>query len=220
MNDDVSFFVAATNGFKSGGWPARATANVAFIPFKPEKIWSHEVGMRCAVLRQHAAHERDGLLFRHRRHPDPGAHRLQRRADLDDDEPGGSEELAAWRSTPSGRRTNNFTMVAGLGNPERRVRQHRGRRARAGRGLPRNPAALYQGAPACNANFVDQFGNIATPVRAPDLTVSLSATYRPAARLGEACRRRSAGNYTDEYAIGTTGSPQSDQRHLVGTQGY
>ena len=67
-----------------------------------------------------------------------------------------------------------------------------------------NPAALFNGAPACNANFVDFAGNIATPVRAPDLTASLSATYR--LQLGSVKLSPTVGvNYSDEYAIGTTG---------------
>ncbi|MCS6947572.1 MAG: TonB-dependent receptor, partial [Steroidobacteraceae bacterium] len=46
QNENVNWFVSATRGFKSGGWPARATANNAFIPFKPEVVWSYEAGMR------------------------------------------------------------------------------------------------------------------------------------------------------------------------------
>ena len=40
LSDDVMVFASATRGFKSGGWPARATVNNAFIPFAAEKVWS------------------------------------------------------------------------------------------------------------------------------------------------------------------------------------
>jgi iron complex outermembrane receptor protein len=46
FNDDVSAYVSATNGFKSGGWNARGTSPGAFLPFGPEEIWSYEVGLR------------------------------------------------------------------------------------------------------------------------------------------------------------------------------
>jgi len=82
-----------------------------------------------------------------------------------------------------------------------------------------NPAGLYQGAPACNANFVDQFGNIATPVRAPDYTVSLSASYE--FTVGGVTLTPNVGvNASDEYAIGTTGSPQSTNGTWSGKQTY
>ena len=71
-----------------------------------------------------------------------------------------------------------------------------------------NPTANYNGAPACNANFVDMFGNIATPVRAPDYTVSLDASYE--FRMGNVILEPSVGmNRSDAYAIATTGSAPS-----------
>ena len=50
VSNDVMFFVSATRGFKSGGWPARATANNAFIPFAPETVWSYEFGTRADLF--------------------------------------------------------------------------------------------------------------------------------------------------------------------------
>jgi iron complex outermembrane receptor protein len=46
VNSDLNFYASATNGFKSGGWNAR-NVNVSEVqPFKPEKVWSYELGMR------------------------------------------------------------------------------------------------------------------------------------------------------------------------------
>jgi len=46
INNDVNLFLSATRGFKSGGWNARGTAPVANQPFDPEKVWSYEAGLR------------------------------------------------------------------------------------------------------------------------------------------------------------------------------
>jgi iron complex outermembrane receptor protein len=43
---DILVFVSATNGFKSGGWNARATNPAAFADFGPEKVWSYEFGVK------------------------------------------------------------------------------------------------------------------------------------------------------------------------------
>jgi iron complex outermembrane receptor protein len=46
VNSDLNFYASATNGFKSGGWNAR-NVNISEVqPFKPEKVWSYELGMR------------------------------------------------------------------------------------------------------------------------------------------------------------------------------
>ncbi|MFQ3666190.1 MAG: TonB-dependent receptor [Sphingomonadaceae bacterium] len=49
-NQDILLFASATNGFKSGGWNARATANAAFLPFDPEFVWSYEGGVKSSWL--------------------------------------------------------------------------------------------------------------------------------------------------------------------------
>ncbi|WP_168190207.1 TonB-dependent receptor [Luteithermobacter gelatinilyticus] len=50
FDEDISVFVSATRGFKSGGWNARGTTAVANTPFDPEKIWSYEAGLRSELL--------------------------------------------------------------------------------------------------------------------------------------------------------------------------
>ncbi|WP_298464141.1 TonB-dependent receptor [uncultured Erythrobacter sp.] len=47
---DILLFVSATNGFKSGGWNARATNPAAFADFGPEKVWSYELGFKTDLL--------------------------------------------------------------------------------------------------------------------------------------------------------------------------
>jgi len=50
VNDALNFYASATNGFKSGGWNARNVAVSQVQPFKPEKVWSYELGMRSEWL--------------------------------------------------------------------------------------------------------------------------------------------------------------------------
>ena len=45
-NEDTLLYVSATNGFKSGGQSARATAVRLLLPFGPERVWSYEAGVR------------------------------------------------------------------------------------------------------------------------------------------------------------------------------
>jgi iron complex outermembrane receptor protein len=45
-NDDVLLFASATRGFKSGGWNARSTRRDTFLPFAQETVWSYEAGVK------------------------------------------------------------------------------------------------------------------------------------------------------------------------------
>jgi iron complex outermembrane receptor protein len=45
-NPDLLLFASATNGFKSGGWNARGTSNNLLLPFDPETVWSYEGGIK------------------------------------------------------------------------------------------------------------------------------------------------------------------------------
>jgi iron complex outermembrane receptor protein len=218
LSDDVSVFASSTQGFKSGGWPARATANNAFVPFEPEKVWSHELGLRGQffddTLRLNvtafvaktkdiqipARIDFNGVQISTTTNP----------ADLDNR---GLEIDAEW--APSG----NFSFTAGLGWQDAKyVNISAGVLAQAA-ACRASPSALFNGAPACNANFVDQSGNIATPVRAPDYTGSLSATYR--FNIGTVRISPTIGmNFSDAYAIGTTGSPQSTNGTWTSKQQY
>jgi iron complex outermembrane receptor protein len=115
--------------------------------------------------------------------------------------------------------TDDFTLVAGIGVQDAKYTDITANVLTQASICRANPAGLFQGAPACTANFVDQFGNIATPVRAPDYTISLNATYD--FHLGSVTVSPTLGwNYSDAYAIGTTGSPQSTNGTWSGSQGY
>jgi|TARA_B110000467_G_scaffold127722_1_gene120931 iron complex outermembrane receptor protein len=50
FSENVMGYASATNGFKSGGWNARATSGIAAQPFGPEEIWSYEAGIRADLM--------------------------------------------------------------------------------------------------------------------------------------------------------------------------
>ncbi len=49
-SDEMLFFASATRGFKSGSQSARATAVRSLLPFGPEKVWSYELGAKTEWL--------------------------------------------------------------------------------------------------------------------------------------------------------------------------
>ena len=218
LNEDVSFFVSATRGFKSGGWPARATANNAFIPFAPEKVWSYEAGMRSQLFDNTLRLNVTGFYsitsdVQIPARIDFNGVQISTTTNPADLKNTGVEIDAEWVPT------ENFTLVAGIGVQDAKYTDITANVLTQASICRANPAGLFQGAPACNANFVDQFGNIATPVRAPDYTISLNATYD--FHLGSVTVSPTLGwNYSDAYAIGTTGSPQSTNGTWSGSQGY
>lgn len=50
VNDDVLLFASATRGFKSGGWNARGTSASELLPFGPETAWSYEAGTKTELF--------------------------------------------------------------------------------------------------------------------------------------------------------------------------
>lgn len=50
VNDDFMLFASATNGFKSGGWNARASSPTEMLPFDPETAWSYEAGFKADLM--------------------------------------------------------------------------------------------------------------------------------------------------------------------------
>ena len=199
-------------------WPARATANNAFIPFAPEKVWSYEAGMRSQLFDNTLRLNVTGFYsitsdVQIPARIDFNGVQISTTTNPADLKNTGVEIDAEWVPT------ENFTLVAGIGVQDAKYTDITANVLTQASICRANPAGLFQGAPACNANFVDQFGNIATPVRAPDYTVSLNATYD--FHLGSVTVSPTLGwNYSDAYAIGTTGSPQSTNGTWSGSQGY
>jgi iron complex outermembrane receptor protein len=218
VSNDVMFFVSATRGFKSGGWPARATANNAFIPFAPETVWSYEFGTRADLfdnrLRLNATafySMTDDIQIPAR--IDVNGLQISTTTNPADLENYGIEIDATWVPI------DGLNITAGLGMQNAKYVSISQRVLDQAAVCRANPTGSFQGAPACNANFVDQFGQIAEPVRAPDYTISMNASYEFTS--GAITWIPSFGfNTSDEYAIGTTGSPASTNGTWSGKQTY
>jgi iron complex outermembrane receptor protein len=218
VSDDVMFFVSATRGFKSGGWPARATANNAFIPFEPETVWSYEFGTRADLfdnrVRLNATafySMTDDIQIPAR--IDVNGLQISTTTNPADLENYGIEIDATWVPI------DGLNITAGLGMQNAKYVSISQRVLDQAAVCRANPTGSFQGAPACNANFVDQFGQIAEPVRAPDYTISMNASYEFTS--GAITYIPSVGfNTSDEYAIGTTGSPASTNGTWSGKQTY
>jgi len=46
IDDKTLVYASAARGFKSGGFPGRAASSEAFVPFRPETVWSYEGGIK------------------------------------------------------------------------------------------------------------------------------------------------------------------------------
>ncbi len=205
-NDDILLFASATRGFKSGGWNARATAASQLLPFGPEKVWSYEAGIKSEffnnrlranitaywmdvtglqtpsalvgptgaitfITRNFADYRNKGIEAEFVVAPFDGFNLFANIGYQDDNYrlPANAPALDAFgiQSTANQIVACRAQLAAG---------QVPGSANTAAAGTPANNA------PACAAGIVDARGNLATPVRTPDWTVSFGASYR--AQLG------------------------------------
>lgn len=159
FNDDVSAYVSATRGFKSGGWNARGSSPAAFEPFGPETIWSYEVGLRAdwadGRVRTNATFFYSDLKDLQTTAATPTGQFLTTNAGGIEN-PGFELELTALP-------TDNWEIFFGLGLQDAKYVDLPG-----GCEVPNTSLAAY-----------DIDCNVATPKRAPDATATLgtSATF-------------------------------------------
>lgn len=200
--DDVMVFASATRGFKSGGWPGRATSNAAFIPFQPETVWSFESGLRADAfdntLRFNAtafyATTFDVQIPAQALVGGVPVSTTTNPADLRNY---GLEIETIWMPVQGLNISGSLGLQrARFVNPSDLVIAQQAR-CRTGSTV----------APACNANFVDNLGELARPVRAPAITGNLIISYdAKISGLGTLTPTANL-NYTGAYAVATAGSP-------------
>jgi iron complex outermembrane recepter protein len=218
LSPDMLFFISATRGAKSGGWNGRALANNLFLPFSPEKVWSEEIGMRSSLL--------DDTL----------------RLNVTAFYAYTNDVQIASAFTVNGNRIFTTTNPADLRNYGGEVEAEwlpiAGLRLNTAVGLQharyadissdvQSQIAACQAALAannsagitanCNRGFVDFAGRIATPVRAPDVSVIGGATYDIATPFAT-IRPNANFNFNDGYAIGNAGNPDSTDRAFTRRQ--
>lgn len=217
-SDDVMIFASATRGFKSGGWNARATDPTLFLPFKPEVIWSEELGMRTDLfnktLRLNATAfysvDRDVQVASGYFVGSVPTYNTINPADL---RVYGAEFEVTWRPT------TRFTFNGSLGLTQPAYKNIAGsvrtQQTACVAGIASNNATAISN--NCARGFIDQFGQIATPARTPKKTASALATYT--FDIGRVSLTPVAGiSIEGAHAISSSGSPQSTNGSFVGTQ--
>ena len=73
VDRDLSFYASATEGFRSGGWNARATRPELFLSFGPETAWSYEGGLRSQWFDRHVTFNLTGFYQRLEKYQLPSA---------------------------------------------------------------------------------------------------------------------------------------------------
>lgn len=197
--DDVMLYASATRGFKSGGWNARGTNAEEIQPFFAEKVWSYEAGLRSdwldGTLRMNLtafiADVSDFQLPSAFVRADGSIAFITRNfADLENK---GLE--AEFIYAP----TDGLTLFANLGFQDAEYKN-----------LDPSITAQQQRCQAgsvadCGLGIVDPQGDIADPVRAPDFTASIGATY--------------VFNINDDFQLIPTVNFSHAKEHNVGTSG-
>jgi len=170
INDDMSTYVSATRGFKSGGWNARNNNPLLVQPFDPEIVWSYEAGFRSELWNQRVRFNVTAFLTDVTDFQLPSAFVgptgivfiTQNFADLQ--VKGAEFEVLALA-------TDRLTVFANLGIQDSEYRNI-------------DPSIIAQqqnclaGVPgACGTGIVTPDGGIATPVRTPEYSMAVGADY-------------------------------------------
>ncbi len=191
-NEDLLFFASATRGFKSGGWNARGTAASELLPFGPEKVWSYEAGVKADLFDRRM---RANLTVYHQDTSDLQAPSAFVRANgtlafltrnfADYRNRGAELELTFQPIDP-------LNIYVNFGYQDDKYKIDRsapavdqfGVRSVASQQalcLAELAAGRIAGGPnttSCAAGIIDPRGRIAEPVRTPDWTISMGASYK------------------------------------------
>ncbi len=176
-SDELSYFVSATRGFKSGGWNARGTTPEQLQPFSSEIVWSYELGLRSEWfdrrLRVNATAfwtDADDFQIPTALQPITGQIQFITRNFADLENKGIELEVIA---TPM----ENLTLLANIGVQDAEFRNISAD-IRTQQQACRD--ALATSSPTlnlCNAGIVNPGGDIADPVSTPDYTATLGVIH-------------------------------------------
>jgi iron complex outermembrane receptor protein len=220
LTPDIMFFASTTRGFKSGGWNARGENSASDTAFQPEKIWSEELGMRSTFFDNRLRVNVTSFYAYDEKIQVPAEVLVNGEAVFNTTNPadmeiyGGEFEITALPTpdltinTAIGVSHAEYTNISSAV-----VSQEQTCRSSLATG---NSAGI---ALACNAGFVDSTGHVADPVRVPDYTFAITATYN--IDLGFLTIRPTATlNVEGAHAIGTAGDsrPGSDPKAYVGDE--
>lgn len=227
LNSDILLYVSATRGFKSGGWNARGTTPSGVLPFDPEKVWSYEAGVKSeffdrrlrANINVYREDVSDLQTLSGIVNPTTGAISFVTRNFADYRNTGVEAEFTLIP-------TRGLNLFANVGYQNDKYIINRNAPAfdkygvqsvaaqqaackaqlAAGQvpGTTSTPRVVPRNnAPACAAGIINAQGNISTPVRTPDWTLSLGGSYD--AKLGEGLSLvpSIAASYHTDQEVGT-----------------
>ncbi len=220
LTPDIMLFASTTRGFKSGGWNARGESSASDTAFAPEKIWSEELGVRSSWFNDRLRVNITSFYAYDEQIQIPAAILVNGETVFNTTNPadmeiyGGEFEITALP-------TPDLTLNAGIGVAHAQYQN-------VSSGVKVQQAACHGAlssgnaagvAANCNQGFVDSTGGIADPVRVPDYTLTLTATYNmdfgfmtvaPTATI----------SVEGPHAIGTAGDGRasSDPKAYIGSE--
>ena len=219
-NNDILLFASATRGFKSGGWNARGTAGSELLPFGPEKVWSYEAGIKSEFFDRKV---RANLTVYYQDTADlqtPSAFiRANGQAafitrNFADYRNKGAELELTFQPVA------NFNMYFNAGYQNDKYVINRNAPALDPFGVQsvtaQQTACLAQlaagnvpgssGAPSCGAGIITVTGQIAEPVRTPDITLAFGGSYKiPLTNSGWSITPSINFSYASSSETGTSG---------------
>jgi iron complex outermembrane receptor protein len=224
LNENVQFYISATQGFKSGSQSARATQVRLLRPFGPETVWSYEAGAKSDLLDRRlrlnvttfltdTSDFQGGTAFID---PTTGALTFVT-GNIADMRNRGLELEAQWipidnlTLSMSGSLQDIELIVDGsapdvspFGLLSVNAQQGECRAALQGAPSPRGDArtALLRARAACTG-IVSVNGEIADPVRTPELSFTVGATYEAQFQSGWTLTPSVNAIYTGDQQVGT-----------------
>lgn len=204
-NDDILLFASATRGFKSGGWNARSTAPALVLPFGAEKVWSYEAGVKSEWLDNRLRVNLTGFYMDvadfqvNSAFNNAGVLSFITRNFGDLRNYGAEIEVQA---VP----VENLNIYANVGLQNAKYKNI-GEETLAQQAACL--AAIAANSPTrttlCGVGVVTFEGDIAKPVRAPDVTISAGASYNwPLEAAGIAITPSINANWTGEQEVGVS----------------
>ena len=216
-NDDFLIFASATRGFKSGGWNARNTVSSQLLPFGPEKVWSYEAGVKADLFDRRVRANitaffmdvtdlqtpsalvapSGAITFLTRNFADYRNKGIE--AEFIFNPVDGLNLFANVGYQDDEYRLNASVPVVDIYGIQSVAAQAAACRAALAAGnIAGGPATA-----ACAAGIVDPKGNIATPVRTPDYTVALGASYKAQFGGGLSLTPSVNASYRGRQEVGT-----------------
>lgn len=182
--EDVMLFASATRGFRSGGWNVRGTSAAAFTPALPEKAWTYELGAKTEWFDHRLRANVTFFYLIDKQFQAPSAFvdsngqtQFVTRNDADFQNQGAEIELYARPIEGL-----NLFVTAGLQDAKYSSVTATTLALQANCLALRASGGIFGN--QCGIGVVTPQGNIAKPVRTPDLTLSAGGSYD--IRLGEA----------------------------------